>query len=127
MKIARLTLITATFCLTLAGAHAAPIDSVESAMAKPQLQKLDSFLAEQQVARQLTAIGLTPDEARARLARLDDTQLTALAAQADTLRAGGDIVQGHPYPLGPIGCVLKRIGDTIAHVIKVLFCWTDIP
>jgi len=29
--------------------------------------------------------------------------------------------------MGPIGCIFKQIGITIAHFFKVLFCWTDVP
>jgi hypothetical protein len=79
------------------------------------------------VAEQLMALGLTPAQAQARLTQLEDAQLTALAAQVDSLRAGGDIEPGYPHPLGPVGCVLKKIGDTIANVFKLLFCWTDQP
>ena len=128
MKIARLILLPAlmvSFCLV--AVHAAPIESVESAGAKPALQKVDLFLGEQAVATQLTKLGVNADQVRARLARLDDAQLAQLVAEVDTLQAGGDIQSGNPHPWGPIGCVFKRIGDTFVHFVKILFCWTDVP
>jgi hypothetical protein len=124
MKIARLLTILAATTVTL---RAAQIESIEAAAAKPALQKLDAFLNEQSVATQLADLGLTPEQAQARLAQLDDAQLTRLAAETTALQAGGDITSGTPRPLGPIGCIFKRIGDTIKHVFQVLFCWTDIP
>jgi hypothetical protein len=126
MKIARLVLSATAFAICLATAQAAPVDSVESASAKPALQKIDSFLSDKIVVEQLTKLGVTAEQAQARVAKLNDAQLTQLAAQVDQLRAGGDIVPGMVQPLGPLGCVLKRIGDSIVHVIRFLFCWNDI-
>jgi hypothetical protein len=105
---------------------AAPIESVESARATATFQKVDAFLCEQAVTDQLAKLGLTAEQAHARLARLSDAQLEELAAQIDTLHAGGTIQGGDPNPLGPLGCVLKQIRDTIVHVIKTIFCFTDI-
>jgi hypothetical protein len=128
MKIARHIILLAVICaIGITTTLAAPIESVESVVAKPSLQKVGAFLNEKAVADQLTKLGVTPAQAEAKIARLDDQQLRQLAAQVDELKAGGDIESGHPHPLGPFGCVLKRLGDTIAHVFKLLFCWTDIP
>ncbi|MCG3149022.1 MAG: hypothetical protein PCFJNLEI_02474 [Verrucomicrobiae bacterium] len=126
MKIASVLSIITAVVVSLSAAHAAPIESVESALAKPALQKVDAFLNEQAVADHLTKLGLTPADAQARLVRLDDAQLTQLAAQVDTIQAGGDIQRGFPNPLGPVGCIIARTIDTITHIFKVVFCWTDI-
>ncbi|MEI6082804.1 MAG: PA2779 family protein [Verrucomicrobiota bacterium] len=126
MKIACLLSLTTAAVISISNALAAPIESIESALAKPSLQKVDSFLSEQSVTDQLGKLGVTPAQAQARLAKLDDAQLAQLAAHVDKINAGGDIVGGYPHPLGPIGCIFARIGDTITHVFKVLFCWTDI-
>jgi len=127
MKTASLSIIIAsTLVLGLSHVRAISIESVESAAAKPALQKVDAFLNEQSVARQLTQLGVSSAQVEARLATLDDAQLTQLAAEVAKLQAAGDITSGTPHPLGPFGCVLKKIGDTISHVFKLLFCWTDI-
>ena len=127
MKIMQLTVLAITMLGLSAIVQAAPIDSIESAVAKPTLQKVDLFLGEQVVATQLSKLGVSADQAHARLVKLDDAQLTQLAAEVDKLKAGGDIQTDDPHPMGPIGCIFKQIGITIAHFFKVLFCWTDVP
>jgi len=119
-----LTLVVALIGVT--AAVAAPVESVESARASVAFQKVDAFLSEKIVGEQMTKLGVTPEQAKARLARLSDSQLEALAAQIDTLRAGGTIQGGNPHPLGPIGCVLHQIRDTIVHVIRFIFCFDDV-
>ncbi len=127
MKIMKLTVLAVTMLGLSAIVQAAPIDSIESAVAKPTLQKVDLFLGEQIVATQLSKLGVSTEQAQARLVKLDDAQLTQLAAEVDKLNAGGDIQTDDPHPWGPIGCIFKQIGITIVHVFKVLFCWTDVP
>ncbi len=107
-------------------AMAAPVESVESDRASAAFQKLDTFLSEKIVAEQLTRLGVSPEQARARLAQLSDAQLETLAAQVDTLQAGGTIQGGNPHPLGPLGCVLAQIRDTVKHIVRFLFCWNDV-
>lgn len=127
MKIARLIIFPALVAILWhATAQAGLIESVESAAAKPALQKVDAFLGEQAVAAQLSKLGISPEQARARLAQLNDAQLAQLTSQVDKLQVGGDITGGNPHPLGSIGCVFKQIGVTIVHFVKILFCWTDI-
>ena len=113
--------------LSISSVHAALIESVESAAAKPALQRVDAFLCRESVVAQLIKLGVSPNQARIRLAKLNDVQLAQLAMQVDKLQSGGDIQGGNPHPLGPIGCFFKNIGDTIANFFKVLFCWTDVP
>ena len=127
MKILHLLVLPAIVAIVgISSARAALVDSVESAAAKPALQKVDAFLGEQAVVAQLIKLGVSPEQARARLAKLNDAQLTQLAGQVDKLKAGGDIETSDPHPLGPVGCIFKRIGDTIVHIFKMLFCWTDV-
>ena len=127
MKIVHFIILPALVAvLSISSTHAALVESVESAAAKPALQKVDAFLGEQAIIAQLIKLGVSPDQARVRLAKLNDAQLTQLADQVDKLRAGGDIESGNPHPLGPIGCFFKSICDTIVHVIKALFCMTDV-
>jgi hypothetical protein len=119
-------LLAAVVLMGVTTTIAAPIESVESARATAAFQKVDAFLCEQAVTEQLAKLGLTTEQAHARLARLSDAQLEQLAAEIDTLQAGGTIQGGNPRTLGPIGCVLMQIRDTIVHVIKTLFCFNDI-
>ena len=127
MKIARRIIFPALVAiLCVSAAQAAPVESVASAAAKPALQKVDAFLNEQAVTTQLTRLGVSADQARERLAKLNDAQLTLLAAQVDQLHSGGDVAGGNPHPLGPVGCVFRQIGVSIVHFFKILFCWTDV-
>lgn len=120
-------ILTATLAgLAITNAPAAPVSSVESAAANPARQKVDAFLNEQTVVSHLDKLGVTPAQAQARVASLNDAQLTQMAAEVDKLAAGGDIQSGSPNPMGPIGCIFKAIGETFRHIFKVLFCWTDI-
>ena len=128
MKIARLIIFPVLAVILCASvAPAAPIESVESAAAKTALQKVDAFLSEKAVVAQMTKLGISPEQAHARIAKLDDQQLAQLAAQVDKLQAGGDVTGGNPHPFGSIGCVFKQIGISIVHFFKILFCWTDVP
>ena len=128
MKTVRLfILLTVAAIIGVSAAMAAPVESVESAGASTALQKVDTFLSEKVVVDQLTKLGVTPAQAKARLAQLSDAQLAELAGQIDTLQAGGTVQGGNPNPLGPLACVLHQIGQTIVHIIKFLFCFTDVP
>ena len=53
-----------------------------------QLQRVDSFLAQQQVRDLLEQQGVNPDDARARVAALSDAELAMVAEQVDELPAG---------------------------------------
>jgi hypothetical protein len=111
-------------CVLVAiGAQAAPVDSVESARATA-LQKMELFLAEKAVVKQMTAQGLKPEDIRARLAKLDDKQLEQLAAQADQIRAAG-MVQDSGTNWG-IDCFFRSLGTLISNIFRALFCWTDL-
>lgn len=123
----RLVVVTLVVILSISSARAALVESVKSAVAKPALQRIDAFLCEKSVIAQLIKLGVSPDQAHICLTELSDVQLVQLSAQVDKLMTGGDIQSGNPHPLGPVGCFFKSIGDTIAHIFKVLFCWTDVP
>ena len=53
-----------------------------------QLQRVDSFLAQQQVRDLLERQGVNPDDARARVAALSDAELAMVSGQIDELPAG---------------------------------------
>jgi hypothetical protein len=128
MKITRLVVplsLIAVGCLCSC-TFAAPVESVESARASAALQKVDAFLNEKAVAKQLTALGISHEQASARLAQLSDAQLEQLAAQVDLIHAGGTIQNGEIKPLGPIGCIAKQLGDLFHDFFELLFCWGDL-
>src|SRR5205823_3653793 len=106
-------------------AVAAPVESVESTRATPALQKIDAFLGEQVAATQLASLGLTREQATARLAGLSDAQLEQLAAQVDLIHAGGTIQGGNVNPAGPISCFFKQLGTLLYNLYHTLFCWGD--
>lgn len=124
MKIVKVLIVLslAVLASTLV-AQAAPVASVESSRATA-LAKVDTFLGEEVVVEQLTALGLTVEQARGRLAQLSDAQVEQLAAQVDLIHAGGT-VQGSNDPW-PVLCVFKTLGTLIGNFFKVLFCWSDL-
>ena len=124
MKMVSIVLLLAV--LGIGSSMAAPVESVDSARASAAHQKVDGFLNDAVVADQLHRLGVSPEQAHARLAQLDDAQVEQLAAQIDLLQAGGSIQCGHARPLGPLGCVIRSIHHTIHHIIAFLFCWDDI-
>lgn len=117
-------LVTALALSTIVGTRliAAPVESVESSRAAAAIEKIDAFLGEEAVAQQLTALGLTHEEATARLCKLSDTQLEDLAAQVDTIKAGG-MIEGGTSECNPIVSVCRQIGIMLRNLYCVFFCW----
>jgi hypothetical protein len=122
MKHAIVTLIAVTV-IAVSSAVAAPVESVESSRATA-LAKVEGFLAEKAVTDQLTSLGLTRDQAVARLAKLSDTQIEQLAAQVDQIRACGDI-EGDTTGGGAFGAFFKQLGAFFYNIFQVLFFWRD--
>jgi hypothetical protein len=128
MKITRALILPATvaalsICSSL---RAAPVESVESACASTAFQKVDAFISEKVVADKLTALGLSQEQAHARLAQLGEARLRQLATQVDLIHAGGTIQGPDPNPIGPVACWFKELGTLIYNVFQVLFCWGDL-
>jgi hypothetical protein len=105
---------------------AAPVESVESARASASLQKVDAFLNEQPVVDQLTALGLSSEQARARLAQLSQTQLEQLAAQVDLIQAGGTIEGTDTPAKNPFVAIFRPLGTLLYNIFQVLFFWGDL-
>ncbi|HUK82823.1 MAG TPA: PA2779 family protein [Verrucomicrobiae bacterium] len=112
-----------TICPSL---PAAPVESVESACASPAFQKVDAFLGEKVVADQLTALGLSQEQAHARLAQLSEAQLEQLAAQVDLIHAGGTIQGPESNSVGPLACWFHQLGTLLYNVFQVIFCWGEL-
>ena len=128
MKIAHLAGVSAVtvIVLSVSSTFAAPSESVESAGASSAYQKVDALLSEQIVAGQLQAVGLTSQQAHARLAQLNDQQLHQLAAQADLIQAGGTIQTDPGTKWGPLHCMWRQIQTLAINVYRVIFCWADL-
>jgi hypothetical protein len=125
MKIAHL-IITVALVAISASVLAAPVESVESARATAAWQKVQAFLGEKAVVAQMTKLGVSPAQAQARVARLNDAQVEQLAAQIDLLKSGGTIERGYCNRLGPLSCIWRQCCETVTHIMKFLFCWTDV-
>jgi len=118
--------VVAAVVIGVSSAYAAPCESVESAAASTAYQKVDAMLDEQIVAIRLQSVGLTSQQAHARLSQLGDRQLAQLAAQADMIQSGGTIQGGNVNDLGPLGCILERLGHFFKNVYNLIFCWGEI-
>jgi long-subunit fatty acid transport protein len=128
MKIAHLAVLSAMAAIVLntSPGFAAPSESVESAGASTAYQKVDAMFGELRVANRLQAVGLTAQQAHARLSQLSDQQLGQLAAQADMIQAGGTIQNGDLDKLGPLRCMWHQITIFATNVYRLIFCWADL-
>lgn len=124
MKIAQLIAVVALTVpmFTASSGLAAPCESVESASASTAYQKVDAMLGEKIVVDHLKAVGLSAEQARARVAQISQGQLDQLAAQADLIQAGGTI-QGDNNHLGPLECMWKQVSTFFYDVYQLVFCW----
>jgi hypothetical protein len=127
MKIANLVSLSAVAAvvLSVSSGFAAPSESVESAGASTAYQKVDAMLSEQIVADQLQAVGLTCQQAHARLSQLTDQQLGQLAAQADLIQAGGTIQGCECNDVGPLACLWQQVTAFVVNVYRVVVCWRN--
>jgi hypothetical protein len=127
MNIARFNLLFAVTALVIAAssAFAAPCESVESASASTAYQKIDAMLGEKIVVDHLKAIGLSTEQAHARVSQLSQAQLDQLAAQADLIQTGGTI-QGDSNHLGPLNCMFKQVKVFFYNVYQLIFCWKEL-
>ncbi|HVM60639.1 MAG TPA: PA2779 family protein [Verrucomicrobiae bacterium] len=127
MKIAQLAGVSAVTIIALSvSAFAAPSDSVESAGASSAYQKVDTLLNEHIVASQLQAVGLTSQQAHARLSQLNDQQLSQLAAQADLIQAGGTIQPDEGTKWCTLHCMWHQLQTFAVNLYRLVFCWADL-
>lgn len=128
MNTARLAVLSAVTAIIVSASpsFAAPCESVESAGASTAYQKVDAMLSEQIVVSHLQAIGLSSQQAHARLSQLSEQQLGQLAAQADMLQAGGTIQHDEADHLGPLRCMWKQLTTLATNLYRVIFCWKDL-
>src|SRR5262245_10450156 len=65
--------------------------SVEPAGANADRERVRAFLERPEVAKQLEKMGVSPDEAKARVAAMNDAEVRVVAGRLDALPAGGRI------------------------------------
>jgi hypothetical protein len=106
--------------------YAAPCESVASAGASTAYQKVDALLSEKLVATKLQAVGLSSEQAQARLSQLSERQLGELAAQADMIQVGGTIQGGNTHPLGPLSYLGHQFCRFFGNIYRLLFTWEDL-
>jgi hypothetical protein len=125
MNVLRLVILSVvtSMAITESVLFAAPCESVESAAASTAFQKADALLSEKIVVSHLRAVGLTSEQAHARLSQLSEQQIGQLAAQADLIQAGGTIQHGDVNKLGPLGCMWLEIKTFFCDVYQLVFCW----
>jgi len=63
--------------------------SMEPANPNADREKLRAFLDRPEVVKQLQSLGVTPDEAKARVRAMSDTEVRLIAKNMDSLPAGG--------------------------------------
>ena len=128
MNMARLFVLSAVTAIIIGASstYAAPCESVASAGASTAYQKVDALLSEKIVATQLQAVGLSSEQAQARLSQLSERQLGELAAQADLIQVGGTIQGGEAHPLGPLSYVFHQMGTFFTNVYRLIFSWKDL-
>jgi hypothetical protein len=126
MKTSRFIILSAITAILVGASStfAAPCESVESAGASTAYQKVGAMLNEQAVAARLQAVGLSSQQAQARLSRLSEQQLGQLAAQADLIQAGGTI-QGDEDNRGPLDCMWQQLSCFFVDIYRLVFCWGD--
>jgi hypothetical protein len=63
--------------------------SFEAAKANPDREKVRAFMERPEVVEKLKSMGVSPDEAKARVGALSDTEIHMIAGKLDMLPAGG--------------------------------------
>lgn len=119
-------LCVAAIIISASAIYAAPCESVASAGASTAYQKVDAMLNQKIVATHLQAIGLTSEQAQARLSQLNERQLGEMAAQADLIQFGGTIQNGDVHPLGPLDYIGHQFCRFFENVYRLLFTWQDL-
>ena len=93
-------------------------------------ERIAALLNREDVAAELVGRGITPQDAKARVAALTDTEAAALAGQIDALPAGGFvqvlaalgmvIVYGIPILIGAAALAVVGIAKGVGHLATAL-------
>lgn len=80
-------------CIALPLPSQAAMVATDSALAGAQREQVNLFLQRTDVQAKLQSFGVNPDDVKARVAALNDDEVSQLAARIDSLPAGGaDII-----------------------------------
>ncbi|HEX6321259.1 MAG TPA: PA2779 family protein [Burkholderiales bacterium] len=88
-------LIASLLVVSIAGLGVVPLPAqagmlgTDAALASGERQRIVTFLEREDVRQQLQAQGVSPTQVKARVAALTDEEASQLAAQMDSLPAGG--------------------------------------
>jgi len=128
MNMARFFFLAAVTAIIVSATstYAAPCESVASASASTAYQKVDGMLGEKMVMAHLQAIGLSREQAQARLSQLSERQLGELAAQADMIQVGGTIQGADLHKLGPLDYIGHQFCRLFDNIYRLLFTWQDL-
>lgn len=94
---------------------------IAASAAEADRARVAAFMARDDVQSQMRALGVSPDEAHARVAALSDAEVSRIAGRIDTMPAGGDAL-GVIVGAAVLVFIVLLITD-IAGLTKV-FPWT---
>ncbi|MQA67322.1 MAG: PA2779 family protein [Alphaproteobacteria bacterium] len=103
--------MTASVAVPAANAKLVTTERVASADVQTQRDRITSFLKREDVRAQMQRLGVSPDEAEARVAGLSDAEVSRISGNLDTMPAGQ----------GALGTILG-----VALVIFIVLLITDI-
>lgn len=121
-----LLVVPAVLLLAVHVSTAAPVESVDSARASVTIQKIESFLSQDAVSKQLSKMGLDRSQVTARLSKLSDAQLQEMSAKIDLIQAGGTIQGDGIDEFNPGRCILEPLGRLLYNLYQLVFCWGDL-
>lgn len=79
------------FCEVISTSQALALEESSDGIAAAH-EIVDTYLAREDVARQLSSLGVDPEMARIRADTLSDAELLDLAGRIDEMPAGGDVI-----------------------------------
>jgi hypothetical protein len=80
--------MTASVAVPAANAKLVTTERVASADVQTQRDRITSFLKRDDVRAQMQSLGVSPDEAEARVAGLSDSEVSEISGKLDTMPAG---------------------------------------
>mgnify|MGYP000908171250 CR=1 FL=1 len=115
------TLLLSSIPATTFAALVSTDEIIAASAARGDRARVAAFLAREDVQAQMRALGVSPDEAHARVAALSDAEVSRIAGHIDTMPAGGDAL-GVIIGAAVLVFIVLLITD-IAGLTKV-FPWT---
>lgn len=88
-----LSLVGASFPVTTSAALVGTERALAATQQANRAERVAAFLDREEVARELARHGVTPEQARARVAALSEEELARLATEIDELPAGAGVLE----------------------------------